>query len=915
MNLLGKIGSLYKEPVDATLGDDNIAVSREDNNPFIATAVLGARNAYDTLHYTLAPVLKSKEVSLKQIDRVLKIWIDRLNDIAQMYEELLAKINEISADMEGTFSIDFAKEAWELIQDTPILRRYIGEANYWLLHDTVGLLATQANSISADVLSGIKEAVKQCILGLLAMTDGLLCLESYLSMIQQYWGALYLKVIPVPLLDSIVPNITTAYWYKLPDTSSSEVTNDPPGWGFTPIPVPIPEPAMFANNPAYIANFDMRNPSTWYYEGSPYYMSNTMTMLYRALNYWGSSYTNAHLPLINNLYPRRDYTVDGEKQEHPLQVGRTFAQIDTDKTTIRGTKPSESTIDVKQLFENTFNEPMVAAMREWQVYYERAKTALLGFLTGGFSAYGEDVTTIGRFVALQRDSTGYPLYDDWRETDVEYLAAIRGMLESWNTLVALYAAKNNLDASTVASDALYDTVMDVFTRAGGAVKGYLGSIDAGQVFVSAPSYSPAASVSYSRVGIPNMAYVVDTTSGFISAINSGADTTVAGDSAQGTYKIVKPSFAMFPSNVIDTETAVKHIAEFNLLADTIHVNLVDVAADLARGTPIDGDAVILEYAYGATATVVVGSVKDSLHKRRACGASTRLGRGHALGNIFFPDGDLTNASESKTFVTLYDDFVNTAEKANDELGEIVGYAINKGREIKFPCFGVYGNLLSMQSFDYKEMPYASFKSNYARTRSGSDLYYNKANPENVILYHSQHYSVARQMYMAIYHEALASQTKSVGASTYNYYVYPCESVSVSKVSSSPSLGSLLSVDAIGTSGDQYHYTTLSNTIPKCAKYVDPMKWSVLDIIHEMYLLASNLSSLCGDNGERLRTFEKDIEAFGISPPTFVGQLPENNGEYVTYECSLFEEYATKIEEAVAAVYVLRDKLIEATNTL
>lgn len=915
MNLLGKIGSLYKEPVDDTLGDDNIAVSREDNNPFIATAVLGARNAYDTLHYTLAPVLKSKEVSLKQIDRVLKIWIDRLNDIAQMYEELLAKINEISADMEGTFSIDFAKEAWELIQDTPILRRYIGEANYWLLHDTVGLLATQANSISADVLSGIKEAVKQCILGLLAMTDGLLCLESYLSMIQQYWGALYLKVIPVPLLDSIVPNVTTAYWYKLPDTSSSEATNDPPGWGFTPIPVPIPEPAMFVNNPAYIANFDMRNPSTWYYEGSPYYISNTMTMLYRALNYWGSSYTNAHLPLINNLYPRRDYTVDGEKQEHPLQVGRTFAQIDTDKTTIKGTKPSESTIDVKQLFENTFNEPMVAAMREWQEYYEEAKTALLGFLTRGFSAYGEDVSTIGGFVALQRDRTGYPLYDNWRETDVEYLAAIRGMLESWNTLVALYAAKNNLGASTVASDALYDTVMDVFTRAGGAVKGYLGSIDAGQVFVSAPSYSPAASVDYSRAGIPNMAYVVDTTSGFISAINSGADTTVAGDSAQGTYKIVKPSFAMFPSNVIDTEATVKRIAEFNLLADTIHVNLVDVAADLARGTPIDGDAVILEYAYGATATVVVGSVKDSLHKHRACGASTRLGRGHAPGNIFFPDGDLTNASESKTFVTLYDDFVNTAEKANDELGEIVGYAINKGREIKFPCFGVYGNLLSMQSFDYKEMPYASFKSNYARTRSGSDLYYNKANPENVILYHSQHYSAARQMYMAIYHEALASQTKSVGASAYSYYVYPCESVSVSKVSSSPSLGSLLSVDAIGTSGDQYHYTTLSNTIPKCAKYVDPMKWSVLDIIHEMYLLASNLSSLCGDNGERLRTFEKDIEAFGISPPTFVGQLPENNGEYVTYECSLFEEYATKIEEAVAAVYVLRDKLIEATNTL
>ena len=63
MNLLGKIGSLYKEPVDDTLGDDNIAVSREDNNPFIATAVLGARNAYDTLHYTLAPDRKSTRLN------------------------------------------------------------------------------------------------------------------------------------------------------------------------------------------------------------------------------------------------------------------------------------------------------------------------------------------------------------------------------------------------------------------------------------------------------------------------------------------------------------------------------------------------------------------------------------------------------------------------------------------------------------------------------------------------------------------------------------------------------------------------------------------------------------------------------------------------------------------------------------
>ena len=138
MNLFSKIGSLFKEKPSDSIMDDNVAIAAEDNNPYVSAAVLGARNAYDTLHMLMGPLIKGKKSSLKQIDKWLNDWLDRLKQIEEMYAELLGKINDLGADFTGTFTLDFAKEAWEIVQDTPILRRYMGEANYWALYDAMG---------------------------------------------------------------------------------------------------------------------------------------------------------------------------------------------------------------------------------------------------------------------------------------------------------------------------------------------------------------------------------------------------------------------------------------------------------------------------------------------------------------------------------------------------------------------------------------------------------------------------------------------------------------------------------------------------------------------------------------------------------------------------------------------------------
>ena len=973
MDVFAKIGSLLKEKPSESIMDDNVAIAADNNNPYLSSVVLGARNAYDTLHTLMGPLIKGKKSSLKQIDKWINDWIARLEQIEKMYEELLAKLNDLGADFGGAFDLDFAKEAWEIVQDTPILRRYMGEANYWLLYDTVGLLATQSGSLAGDLLAGAKSAVKQAILALISMTDGLLCLESYLGMIQQYWGALYLKITPLPLLDSIVPNVTCAYWYKPAITSQSNGTtqaiplrNDPPGQGFTPIPLPVPNPTMFVRDPSYIGKIDYQNPDTWYLNGTPYYLPNTMNLLERALQYWGSSYTNEFLPAVNNFYPRRAY---GEGEAHPLRVGHTLAQLDTSKMSINGTNVSvEEDTDkpnVDEIFAAVFSDEVLQYMTSetwnmgaavyygWQKAYEIAYNLIVDFIISGFAAYGEEPSTITRFFSLQLgDPTGaiYPQFSTWYSTNAEFRQALVHMNQSWRMMVNTYGTKVGVPAGADRYHIFFDAVMKAFVDAGHTIGGCDGSLGESETFMVSPSFCPITAFRSEdenrNAGIPFIAYKVDTTDNQITYISSGQDVTAEGDAVNVTYNAGNPAFVMGPSDDTGDVMFINRTSSLSIVAGALFTTMIDVSEGLHKASPVlkssdngsyptgytggdsvNPDATLMSqyYAHDSVqmSSTILGTLPDALYMHRSAvdALPKFMDKDKTtvyLGNIFFPDGkvpaSLEEAKAPETFVTHYLSFYESATSAGEELADIVGYSIDHGRETKFPCFGVYGELLSMQSWHYTEIPYLEFSSKYAKVKSGSSLYYELSNPEHIIFYHSSYVSQTRQMQMAVIHEYLESTTKSYGANDkYTFYVFPTESISVSKLSGSPSMGSFLSVDATSPSGDEYHYITMRNPIPKCAKYVDPEKWSIMDIIHELYLLATNLAGLCGDNGERLKSLQDDLSEFHISTPQFIGQLPANNGQYSPFRFEIFKDYSDKIEKLVNSVYDFRAKIVAATE--
>lgn len=1019
-NLFSKIASLLNEKPSDSIMDDNAAQAAVDNNPYMSPVVLGARNAYDTLHTLMIPLIKGKKSSLKQIDKWLNDWIKRLEKIEDMYKELLAKLNDMGADFGGMFDIEFAKEAWEIVQDTPILRRYMGEANYWMLYDTVGILATQPGQIAGDLVAGVKEAVRQTILALISMTDGLLCLESYLGMIQQYWGALYLKITPVPLLDSIVPNVTTAYWYKpaIPSQSLGEqhrlaLRNSPPGYGFTPLPMPIPDPIMVTRDPSYIAKFDYKNPDTWYLNGTPYYLPNTMNLLERALQYWSSSYTNEFMPALNNFYPRNDY---GEGSAHPLRVGHTFAQLDTDKTTLNGSNVAaepingsvgeavaagsegssvgesvaENTPTARETFAEIFTEDMLQYMANetwtdalggvhngWQYAYEKAYTLLLDFIHSQLEVYGVEDTniTLADFQSLQETyygSEGFVGLDEWvMNPENGFYQAVLDMYASWRSMVSIYSVKMGLQGMNGYNE-FFDAVMKAFVDLGHAVSGTDGSLSEFETFMVGPSFNPTTVSVGSNVGagVTGIAYKVDTKTNQIVYISSGSDVTAEGDSVTVEYPTNGVGFIMFPSDNATDAILLNRTYAANYVMGTLSTTMLNVSEGLHKaeavlntepltassasyangavsyitgyinGDSINDDATVLTQYYAQDGANVqpdiLGSLPDALYKHKSClphipkwldAKKTEAG----MGNLFFPDGKIPTSANTdtmpKTFVMLYQAYIPETYVAHyedpdaeptvsaiEELADVVGYSINHGREIKFPCFDIYGDLLSMQSWHYSEMPYQEFALAYAQTKSGSNLYYEKNNPGHIIYYHSSYMSQARQMQMAVIHEYLECTTKSYGAGdTYTFYVFPTESISVSKLTASPSLGKFLSTDATSPSGDEYHYITMRNPIPKCAKYVDPEKWSIMDIIHEMYLLASNLAGLCGDNGERLKQLQDDLSEFHISTPQFVGQLPENNGQFVPFRFEIFKDYSDKIEGFVNSIYDFRAKIIAATE--
>lgn len=892
MSFLSSIVSKFGKPDEGGIGDDNSSQAAKDNNPYIAGPALGARNAYDAIYSAVRWMAEGKRKSLETIDAWLREWEKEIDRIAAQYEELLKKIGDVMGSAEATFTMDLAKEAWEIIQGSPELRRYMGEANYWYLHDTLGLLATQTGSMTAELMEGVKAALKATILAVLSATDGLLQVESYYGRIAQYWGGLYQKMLPLPLTDSICPQVTCAYYYKPTHVTERDgyvLENPVPGNGFSPIPLPLPDVETAGRYGLPSAFPDYQDPASWYVDGvgrTPWYMQTSMDMFWRSLNYWGSSYRDSVPPLVGIVYGQRDYTAR-EDGEHPLRVGRTFSQLDTDYTAIAG--GGTAYLALKASLDEVFTPDIVALMDVWQSSYERMRNIVAEW------ASANGLATVTEIVyGMVGDEFAHDALDKFLAGNVEYNRAENALLDAWKGMANAHGSYEGLFADMLSAlqSASYSTGELPTAFSYGAVQ------------PSARTNPP------DKCGLRGMVYAT--------AWNPGVTEDYSEVFGVGRFTIPSaPKFVMFPQAYTPSLYAqslrdpVVYTQAFAVLANNIEIDVGE-----ARVT---GDSELLRYTYGTAwdASDTIGKPPEAFSDPDAFGAADILAMAdkYVFCNLLFPDGvvlaDGDISPVPDTFVSMYKRYVATSD-AGEELADEVGYSVREGRETLFPCFGVYGEWLGMRSWDFKEMPTSTFSSSYARCRSGSDLYYEKANPAHVVFRHSRYYSDVRMQSYTIYHEALARSTRTAGEESYDFLVFPMESVSVGTHRDGDyDLGSLWPVN-VTKDGVGYRYITMRNAIPKCPKYVDPELWSFMDLVHELYFLAESLSGLCADNGERMDNIEKTLSDFGLEPPQFLGQLPADNGEHIDYKFTIFQQYADRLKKALDNVYSLRDKIFKAT---
>lgn len=935
MSLFSSISDILDIPEDPPK-DDNTSTSPENSSPALAPAIRTMRNVYDSIHDTFKKVIDGKSASLDSIDKAINKWIDTLNQIVETYKELLAKLDDISTEITATATLDMLNEAWEIIQDTPILRRYLGEANYWYLYDTLGLLATETGSISAEAMSFLKNAIKNAILATISATDGLISLQTYIGYIQSAWGFLYVKCFNCYTLDSVLPQVTTAYWYKPANAALSNgvvhqftLANNPPGTGFVPVPVPIPSPVMAARHPSYIQKFDYQNPDTWYYERTPYYMPNTMVLLHRAYEYWGSSYTDA-VNIPNVFYSRRSYRSNGVDEGKPLRVGRTLHQLDKSRISIGGTVGLEP-VNVGSILSKVFTHSLVEAMNKWHTAYIGAYWEFLNFVYSYYSDGNGELSGVPG--NLEEFWKAHPTAMAELRLNISFMEHVAVMIEAWVSMREAYAIDRGLLLDDVSYKTIYNDVMASLVKAGQVSSGYTMSLEETETLMVGMSFNPknfdTLSPTQKRsLGVPFIAYKVDSAAGTLSKIISGNAETTRDDSIVVDYGVGDMAFVMFPSEAMPLDSLLDCFIGLSGIPSSLTTSITEIESGLKVGDYVT-EGTLMEYMLPSDNDYTphrLGKIPSSLCRYRSCGVGALKmlddGSTTALGNLFMPDGRIPESFESaeppKTAYSVYEEYMGLGSTATEELAEIVGYAIFKGREPKFPCFGIYGNLLGMASWNYKEMLYSKFLEQYAQIDSESKLFYKKSDPSKVLLFHSSYVSSARNVKIAIYHESVAQETKSYGPNdTFTYYVFPGESISVTKLPTSGiygyNLGGLLSVDAVSPNGDNYHYIIVKNPTPHSPKYVDPKQWSIMDGLYELLLLASNLAELCGDNGKRYKQLQEDFKKLGISIPQFLGELPENNGQYVRFTIDVFEQYSRRIEDALNSVYDFRAKLIAATE--
>lgn len=794
MSFLG--GLFGSDTPDERFMDDQTVQEDQRDNKYVGPVIDTACTVYDSMFDALKFVLRGRSNVIEKLDTVVEKLEKQCQKVIDKYKEILSKLNDVGAGLSVDLSIDIARDAFDLLNSNPVLRRYIGEANYWALWDTLAVLAGEGSNIGGDIGSNLKDALKGAVYALLSMTNGLMHFESYLSQITQFWGYLYSKEIPLPLTDSICPQVTCQYYYK-PVIPGNPVPG-PSAYA------PMPFPKFDYTKPASdIAAFRYDDPDTW-----DVLTPTSRSQFQKARAYWKSNYTNAYsandlLTSASNLVTSNSYTIgfghrnSYPEEDSPLKVGSTFHQLDT---------------SVSESFP----------------------------------------------VKVGADG----LSDAFAKVDKTYLAAIEAL--------------NQPDILTQRDDKIREAVSAENTE-GADVEEYTGS----------------------------WSYNLWIENDYLENVAEGACIEVAE---------TVPEFNAYKNAVIELSKAYKAV----------------------YGTPYSPmyseESPLLQYLLSLYGGIAEDSSLDKLIDLMNTHPSTWTGNGAPYG-VYSDDpynADIYSALAVGISFKETPFYSAASAVLSDEIdadGEL-GLKIYKGREPLFAAIGIYGNLLGLHPWEYEVVPLDAFKENWTRIKGSYHIYYNNDDPARVI-FADRTIQMGTLKYIATC-KAAATDPIRRGSEEFTTYIFPSETCAVVPVpppgvylgAEFPSFSSTQRIDATSPSGDKaYMYDLTTNAIPRYPKYVDSEKWSVMDLIHELWLLAESLAPICGDGGKRKAELNDLLNEFGLNVrenpsggPLFIGQLPtDGQARHVTLEFTLMADFATRLRKMIDAVYSVRDEVLAATQ--
>ena len=821
------IGSFFgKDAPDEKYVDDQSMQEDRRDNKFVGPAIDTACAVYDTMFDALRYMIRGRANALSNMDAAVQSLEERCNSIVERYRDILSKLGDSGADFSAGLSFDLVKDAFDILDSNPVLRRYVGEANYWLLWDTLALLSSQGATIDVGVMSNIKGAIKATIYALMSMTNGLMHFESYLGQVTQVWGWLYAKELRLSLTDSICPQVTCEYFYKpvdngsLPGSANTGLDriNPVPGpKAFAPMPVPVFDYAHSTRED--LANFRYGDPSTW---------TRALTLESRmafekAYQYWRSNYTDA--ASVSGLLSAAasklagDASVigfGGHKDNHPygtpLRVGHTFAQLYTEKNESFPVSVSDDPLmDAYAGVDSAF-EDLLSAMASDDVVNLRDE--MFSAQLGDFTEYVGKWIHIGINRSGVMPSPGVQMAFDICYEIVTGLAAFERFIAAIRRLNTAYYQKFKSPYAI----------------------GDIGNW--GRPYTDSDTWQS-----------PPLKYLVDTFTEMSKEAPLPDLTAILENYSKNEPELGLP----YSFYVADPDAHSLEIYEY-----------------------------LAEYLEGAHAGPLYTLVTNSI-------------------------------------------------SAGIDIDAEIGRPVDSGRAPLFAAIGIYGDLRGLYRWDYKVVPYEGFRSKYTRIRGSSRIYYDNTDPSKVIF--ADNLIRVGVLKYIVTCSAADIETVHRGSETYSVHIFPSETCAVSIIPEAesvlgaefPSFDSLQRVDAVGPAPGyvKYRYDLTTNVIPRWPKYVDPEKWSIMDLIHELWLLADALAPLCGDGGRRRAELSDLLNDLGMSAecpraasssgPCFLGQLPGDDGTHITFRFDLMESIATRLRDAIDSVYRARDEILAATR--